>query len=239
MYKRISVLIAFSAFLMTMCTSYDQGGTVASANGLSCQNFTNYGLLTQDQGATCFYVCPDGTVRQPEISEKFSESSPLYSASEEELDAQFCGVALQPTSTIPPLTPATASVPTPSLAPTATTVISPTPEASPTAQPPLLTGAVTLCDEKVAGLISFRMVETAPDLTDRTLTVQIADQETSCAVNPVNTSLLTCDLPSPITFPARIVVSLDGGVVNDFTFDGTGCILIDTPIPALVQTPTP
>ena len=100
----------------------------------------------------------------------------------------------------------------------------------------MLTGSVTLCDEPT-GLISFRMVDTALDLTDRVLTVQISEQQTTCAVNPVNTSLLTCDLPSPISFPVEIVVSLDGAVVNDFTFDGIGCVLIDTPIPALTSTP--
>ena len=236
MHKRVYVLIVFSAFLITMCTTYDQGGPVASVNGLSCQNFTDYGLMTQEQGAVCFYVCPDGTVSQPEILEKFSRSSPLYSASKEDLDAQFCAIAFQPTSTILPVDTNTASVPTPSTAPTSTREVSPTPEVSPTAQPPLLTGSVTLCDEPT-GLISFRMVDTALDLTDRVLTVQISEQETTCAVNPVNTSLLTCDLPSPITFPAEIVVSLDGAVVNDFTFDGIGCVLVDTPVPALTSTP--
>jgi len=28
-------------------------------------------------------------------------------------------------------------------------------------------------------------------------------------------------------------------VVNDFNYDGIGCILVDTPIPALGATPTP
>jgi len=81
-------------------------------------------------------------------------------------------------------------------------------------------------------LISFRIVEPAPDLTDKLVTVQISEQEITCAVNPVNTSLLTCTLPSDVTFPARIVASLDGAVVNDFSYDGIGCILVDTPIPS-------
>lgn len=239
MYKRVSVLIAFSAFLMTMCTTYDQGGTVASANGLSCQNFTDYGLLTQDQGAACFYVCPDGTVRQPEISEKFSESSSLYSASEEELDAQFCGIAQQTTSTISSAVTSTASpgsVSTASPTLTPTGLASPTAEISPTPQSPLLSGNITMCNQTV-NLISFRIVQPSPDLTDKVLTVQISDQETTCEVNPVNTSLLTCDLPVTITFPARVLVTLDGAVVNDFNYDGIGCILVDTAIPNNTQTP--
>jgi hypothetical protein len=81
------------------------------------------------------------------------------------------------------------------------------------------------------------MVESAPDLTDKVLTVQMFEQELACAVNPVNTSLLTCTLPSLVAFPASVFVSLDGAVVNDFTYDGIGCVLIDTPIPALTSTP--
>lgn len=236
---KIKLLLLLSAFLLTMCKNYDQAGPVVAANGLSCQNFIDYGVFSQEEGAECFYACPDGTVRQPVIPGNFSTESTLYSASKQELDSQFCGIASQPTSTIPPVStspPLAASTPSPTLTPTIQ--VSPTAEISPTAQSPLLTGAVTLCDENL-GLISFRMVETAPDLTDKILTVQLAEQETACAVNPVNTSLLTCDLPSPITFPARILVSLDGAVVNDFTYDGIGCILVDTPIPALGSTPTP
>jgi hypothetical protein len=93
-----------------------------------------------------------------------------------------------------------------------------------------------MCDQTV-DLISFRMAETAPDLTDKDLTVQISDQETTCQVNPVNTSLLTCALPGSVSFPARVLVTLDGAVVNDFNYDGTGCILVDTAIPNNTQTP--
>lgn len=220
-----------------MCKTYDQAGPVVSANGLSCQNYTDYGFFAQKQGATCFYACPDGTVRQPDIPGNFSTESTLYSASKGELDSQFCDMASQPTSTIPPVsispTPADLTA-SPSLTPTIQ--VSPTAETSPTAQSPLLTSNVTMCDQTV-DLISFRMVEAAPDLTDKVVTLQISEQETTCTVNPVNTSLLTCDLPSSVTFPARVLVSLDGAVVNDFTYDGIGCILVDTPIPNLTPTP--
>lgn len=244
MPRKIKLLLVFSAFLITMCKTYDQSGTVASANGLSCQNFTDYGSLIPKQGADCFYACPDGTIRQPTIPGKFSAESTLYSASKGELDSQFCGMASAPTSTIPPEITNTplatlGSIPSPTLTLAA--------QASPTlkvttetaiASSPLLTGNVTMCDQNV-DLISFRIAEPAPDLTDKVVTVQISEQETSCAVNPVNTSLLTCTLPSVITFPARVLVSLDGAVVNDFNYDGIGCIIVDTPIPASASTPTP
>jgi hypothetical protein len=239
MPKKISLLLVFSAFLITMCKAYDQSGPVVSPNGLSCQNYTDFGVFSGGQGAECFYSCPDGTIRQPEISGNFSTESTQYSASKGELDAQFCGMASQPTSTELP-----ASTSLPPIAATATLFLTPTLEASPTAeafptaQSPLLTSDVTMCDQTV-DLISFRIVAPAPDLTGKVVTLQVSEQETTCAVNPVNTSLLTCTLPATVTFPARVLVSVDGAVVNDFNYDGIGCILVDTAIPASVSTPTP
>gem|GEM_PF-1245632 len=244
MLGKIRLLLLLSAFLLTMCKSYDQSGPVVAANGLSCQNYTDYGKFSR--GAECFYSCPDGTVREPQLSEKFSSESTLYSASKGELDSQFCDMASQPVSTIPPVStlpllaaptssPTLTSTPQVSATGTVTAEISPTAQAP---QEPLLSGNITMCDQTV-DLISFRMVQPAPDLTNRVVTVQIDEQETTCEVNPVNTSLLTCDLPSPITFPVRVFVSLDGAVVNDFTYDGIGCIIVDTPIPASGPTPTP
>ncbi|HZJ23637.1 MAG TPA: hypothetical protein VFD54_10030 [Anaerolineales bacterium] len=230
MTQKLKILLVLSTFLLSMCRSYDNG-TVASINGLSCQNYTDYGFLTRSEGADCFYVCPDGTVTQPHISENFSGDSSLFTASKEELDSQFCSVSAQATATESlASTSAAASATEPPLE-TATIDASPTAPISPTAAPPLLTGEVTMCDQ-TTDLISFRILDTAPDLTDELVTVQIAEQESTCAINPVNTSLLTCTLPSPLTLPAQVVVSLDGAVVNDFQYDGVGCILVDTPIPS-------
>ncbi len=87
-----------------------------------------------------------------------------------------------------------------------------------------------MCDGAL-NLISFRIVQPPPDLTDKTLTVQIAGLESSCTVNPVNPSLLTCSIPRSMTFPAQVVVHLDGALVNEFSLDGAGCIHIDPPTP--------
>ena len=237
MPKNIYLLLALSAFLITMCRAYDQGGPVVSANGLSCQN---YSVFPGGGGAECFYSCPDKTIRQPVISENFSPDSTLYSASKAELDQQLCGMASAPTATTMPEitdTPLATldSVPSPTV--TAAVEASPTLEAVvPTSSSPLLTSDVTMCDQTV-DLISFRITDTAPDLATSDLTVQISDQETACEVNPVNTSLLTCDLPITITFPARVLVTLDGAVVNDFMYDGIGCIIVDTAIPNNTVTP--
>jgi len=219
MGRKIKLFLAFSALLLTVCKCYDDGGAVTSTNGLSCQNYTDYGFFKWggEERAECFYVCPDKTIRQPDVAGKFSASSPLYSASKADLDSQFCAGVSQPTPTLPPASPS----PTPAASPTAQA--SATAVKSPTPPPPLLTGEVPSCDKSM-NLINFRMVEPAPDLTGKTLTVQISDAESTCAVNPINPSLLTCTSPAPLIFPARVVVRLDGVVVNDFTDDGSGCI---------------
>lgn len=233
---KLFIPFAFSALLLTMCRTYEQAEPVNSIEGLSCQSYTDYRFFEwrgeeyryyiKEEGAECSYICPDGTVRQPAISAKFSASSPLYSASKEELDLQFCGIAVQPTPTEPPVTVTTSPTP----AASATVQASPTAENSPTPLPPLLSGRVTMCDTGI-NLISFRIVEPPPDLTAKTLTVQIAEQESTCAANPTNPSLLTCTIPPSVTFPARVVASLDGTVVNDFIYDGLGCEEISTPMP--------
>jgi hypothetical protein len=111
---------------------------------------------------------------------------------------------------------------------------SPSPLASGTAEivvtgPSLLTGQVTMCDTG-GDLISFRIVQPLPDLTGKTLAVEIAEQESACYINQVNPSLMTCTLPAGVVFPARVVVNLDGAVVSDFTYSGLGCTQITTPL---------
>ena len=87
-----------------------------------------------------------------------------------------------------------------------------------------------MCDTGAA-LISFRMIEPVSDLTGKTLSTQIDAQESTCFINPTNPSLMTCTIPADVTFPASVVVSLDGLVVNDFIFDGIGCAELTTPMP--------
>jgi len=108
--------------------------------------------------------------------------------------------------------------------------VSPTSEIIATLPPPLLLGEVTTCDPSRLS-INFRMVESPPDLTDKDLEVQIADQEASCFVNSVNPSLLTCTITDYVTFPVIVVVRLDGAVVNEFPLSGSGCDLDATPTP--------
>lgn len=231
MFRKLNLLAAISVLLMTtMCTFYDQGGAVISPNGLSCQTQTDYEIFNQQQTAQCYYQCPDGTSRQPEIPGEFSVSSPLYSASKEELDAQFCGELLRPTPTRPSATMSPTLAVAATDPPTETASPSSTAEIPAIEQPPLLAGDVTMCDVAIS-LINFRMIEPVPDLAGKDLEVRIAGQRTTCAVNAVNTSLLTCTIPPSVTFPAQVVVRLDNAVVNDFIFDGLGCAKISTAFP--------
>lgn len=84
-------------------------------------------------------------------------------------------------------------------------------------------------------LINFRLLEPAPALILSNLTVEIADRESPCYVNPTNPSLLTCRIPNNISFPVHVVVTLDGAVVNDFEYSGTGCSILTTPTPSKIR----
>jgi hypothetical protein len=223
---KLFLVLAFSALLSTMCRFYDQGERVTPINGLSCQAYTEYfgeGSVISN-GLECYYTCPREVAGPLDF-----ETDPSLSTSKEDLDRTLCS------ATTPQLT---ATEPVETVSPTpvasATAQASPTTGISPTAQSPLLTGEVTMCDGAL-NLISFRIVQPPPDLTDKTLTVQIAGLESTCAVNPVNPSLLTCSIPRSMTFPVQVVVHLDGALVNELSFDGVGCIHIDTPTPPPVQ----
>ena len=245
MRGKITLFLLFSAFLLTMCKNYTNEPSTYR-NGLSCRNYINYrffewrgekyNFYVSEEGADCSYVCPDGRTKQTNISGSVSQ---LYAASVEELDAQFCGVPIPPTPTAlePLLTAFPVSTGTPTATPASTLIATATTRISPTAmlpsvtEAPVLAGTVSMCD--LGGkLINFRILATAPDLTGKTLNVQIAEQESTCYVNPTNPSLLTCIIPNDISFPARIVVTLDGALVNDFEYSGLGCTVLTTPTPA-------
>lgn len=224
MSRKLKSLLVFSALLLTMCRFYDGGERVAPVNGLSCQGYTDYFKqgLGSSKGLECYYTCSDKVIVGP------FDLALDPSSSKEELDRQFCSITPQVTSLSTPTELAATTTPPPAVSPTAQA--SATAAIPPTSEVPLLTGEVTMCDQ-TTDLISFRIAESAPDVTGKNLAVKISELEMSCTVNPVNTSLLTCTLPATVTFPTRVVVSLEGAVVNDFTYDGVGCILVDTPIP--------
>jgi hypothetical protein len=232
---KTKVILLLSAVLLTMCKNY-ANESITYGNGLSCRSYVDhrffesngseYRFYVTKEGADCTYTCPDGTAQQTAIS---GSVSPLYGASSEELDVQFCGGA----TPAPTSTPTTAESSTPAAEPSGTPISSPTLAAWRTAAvtaESLLEETVSMCD--LGGkLINFRLIAPASELTAEDLEVQIGSQKSTCYVNPTNPSLLTCMLPNNISFPARVVVSLEGAVVNDFVYSGTGCAILTTPTP--------
>ncbi|MDQ3007426.1 MAG: hypothetical protein M3R47_18825 [Chloroflexota bacterium] len=208
------LLLVFFTLFVTMCSSSTQVEPFKPIDGLSCGTSTS-------NGVACSYTCPDG-----ETVVDFDED-PSLSATKGDLDRLFCGVVFPtftPVATLVPSSPTPAETATLQASATAAITI------SPTSGSPLLTGQVTMCDTG-SNLISFRIVTPALDLAGKTVTIVIADQESSsCTVNATNTSLLTCTIPPSVTFPAQVVVSLDGAVVNDFIHEGIGCTQITTPV---------
>ena len=226
------LLLLLSALLLTMCKNY-ANESIGYRNGLSCTNYVDYRFFEWDgneynfyttaEGADCTYMCPNGVSRPVAISGSIST---FYAASTDELDVQFCGAAPASTST-----PLATDSPTPEVESSPTVASSPTLAATATilaTADPLLAETVSMCD--LGGkLINFRLLAPASELTVEGLEVQIADQESVCYVNPTNPSLLTCTLPNDISFPAQVVVTVDGAVVNDFLYTGIGCSVLTTP----------
>lgn len=227
MRKKLKLFVVFASLLVTtMCRSYSDGVPISSIEGLSCRNYTAYFEegLGISQGLECNYVCPDKTVGPLDFN-----VDPSLLVTKGDLDRIYCGIEPQFTPTALSASASPTPVESPTLALSPTAQASATPEVATTAQSPLLTGSVTMCDTGV-NLISFRIAQPPPDLTGKTLTAQIAEQESSCFVNPTNPSLMTCTIPAGVTFPAHVVVSVDGAVANDFVYDGLGCTQISTPV---------
>ena len=222
-HMKKKLLLAFYALVLTMCRSYSQAVPVNSIDELSCRPYTDYSGQGVSRGIECSYTCPNGETAGP----RDFDSDPSLSATKGDLDLLFCGIeppTFTPAATLVSDSPTPAETPTVQASATATTTVTIAPTGS-----PLFTGQVTMCDTG-GNLISFRIVDPAPDLTGKTVTIEIAGQENSCEINPVNPSLMTCTMPPGLVFPASVVVRLDGAVLNELTLDGTGCDEITTPV---------
>ena len=217
MRKKLIFFLVFSAFLLPMCGTAPARQLANPIEGLSCR-----ASGSSAQGMECFYSCPEGTV-----GPILFDGDPSLSLSKGDFDRRYCDIAPQFTSTAP----STAS-PSPTSSPTL--VESATVAVPVTGDDPFLAGTASMCD--LGGkLINFRIVPTAPDITGKSIEVQIAEQDSSCFVNPTNPDLLTCSIPNDISFPAHVVVSLEGAVVNDFLYSGVGCAILTTPTPSKIR----
>jgi hypothetical protein len=209
MRTRLILFVVFSSFLLTMCGTGPEKQLANPIDGLSCRAYAGSVRVLE-----CTYTCPDKTV-----GPILFEGDPSLSLSKGDFDRRYCDIAPQSTSPEPPPTASPSPTSSPTRAATATPLIS---------AEPLLAETVSMCD--LGGkLINFRLLEPAPELTLEALEVLIADQESPCYVNPTNPALLTCTIPNDISFPAHVVVTFDGAIVNDFVYSGVGCSILTTP----------
>ena len=185
------------------------------------------GLSCQGSAASmeCYYTCPEETVGPLRF-----DGDPSLSLSKGDFDRRYCEAAPEVTSTVPPASPSPSPSPTiPSTEEASATAVVPV-----TSQDPFLSETISMCD--LGGkLINFRLLAPVEDLMVEGLEVQLADQESTCYVNPTNPSLLTCILPNDIGFPAHVLVSLNGTVVHDFMYSGVGCSILTTPTPSKIR----
>lgn len=95
---------------------------------------------------------------------------------------------------------------------------------------PVLTGKVAECSLSRDGYISFLL---ANALTEETFTAGIRltlnGEEVDCR-NAGNTmNLLICRLPSGTQFPVQVIVTVGDVTTDDFSYDGSACVLHPTP----------
>lgn len=118
---------------------------------------------------------------------------------------------------------------------TATTTPIPTDTPPPSALPaapalqPYLSGAVTVCN-LTKSYINFVIDPNAPDLTGKTYAVTINNIPANCAVASNNSEIFSCAIPQNTTFPADIILTVDGTELNNISFDG-GICTTTAPIP--------
>ncbi len=158
-------------------------------------------------------MCPDGSTRGP-----LDVSDPVHPS---ELDQSkvsvYCGVRfLTPTATLASPT----ATETSSVAATASTPQTPTITFTPAPIVPLLTGNMTGCGSLgTSWWVNLRLADPHPEIIGKNLQVTIGEAPATCGINQGNLSLLTCYGAKGITYPASVVVKLDGVEVNNFTIN--------------------
>jgi hypothetical protein len=210
--RNIILTMILFTFTIVMCRCYyDDVGAVQLPSGSTCRAYRNYEIFNSGSGFECSLVCPDGRASNkidvPDL------------ASLETLRATLCGLPVSsPTLTIasPTLTE------TISVAETASTPLTPTITSTPAPVLPLLTGQMTGCGNlgspaEPAWWVNLRLAEPHLDIIGKNLEVTIGGIPSPCGINQGNPSLLTCFASKGITYPAPVVVKLEGVEVNNFT----------------------
>ncbi len=87
---------------------------------------------------------------------------------------------------------------------------------------PVLAGSVSTCDTGL-GFINFPLADPLPDLTDKNLEVIINGYKVNCTIAGSRNQLLSCSLPTDMTFPLRVGTTVDSVQVDSFSFSGATC----------------
>ncbi|MBL8101710.1 MAG: hypothetical protein JNM02_04200 [Anaerolineales bacterium] len=256
--RRRALFFVFTAILVTVCRcSPDIFGSNASpimfADGSrvgSCKFYTEYADTAEGGGMpasrsvwACTLTCPDNSqvkfdlYSQPPFSIPVDEKTAFLS--------QYCSaeamVKAEPS-------------PTATAAPTDT--LTPAPEGAQEqpiiVQPPnllirqpLLSGDVTAC-YTTEGFINFTLFQPVLDINGKDVALSINGTQVKCSIPANNPSLYSCSLPAGTKFPAKIIVTVDGNEVNNFSFDGATCVKTEpskesdpaTQPPAATEPPT-
>ncbi len=168
-------------------------------------------------GETCNIPCPDGSVQKVDMPD-VPDPQFLNSHTTSEIQAMYC----------PGLATATATA-TVTSTPGATSTATSTPTKRPTATPaPYLSGDVTTCN-LTDRYINFPIDPNAADISGLDFEVTIGGVPSTCNVPSSNANILSCTFSQGQTFPAQVIVSVDGFITNDFTFDGGICVT--NPVP--------
>jgi hypothetical protein len=216
-YRYSRLIFLFTALITVMCqcqmTNRDQ-----KIAGHDCKFTGSYDTDTSLHDGTFDCKNPDGSMLtcpytgQPVTNSKISlhnESSGRMS------DEQFwarlgCSPASASSST---------PIPTATAQPTATSTLVPTA----TLVTALLSGDVSACD-LTSGFINFRLATISPLVNESDIALTINGSQVSCSFAGSDNSLLSCPLPTGVTFPAQIDVKVANASTDNFSYDGASCV---------------
>jgi hypothetical protein len=206
-------------------------------------------MLKQGETMTCHatYTVTDQDIANGGVTNKatatgdFTSQDCLYSTSKDYYKCDLTNAKHTVTASASAVVTVYGTAPTDTETPTPTAT-EPPPSATPTQSlPPILLGDVSYCDPllhlmNMPFVNGFSPLNYKHDVTMNGLPV-------NCQVNGSNSKLLTCSYPASLVFPATIQVSINGIVVNQFTFNGASCVVppqpTKKPAPSAGCTPLP
>ena len=225
------LFLVFTALMVTVCRcSFDRGTPVIisfdDGTNMKCVQFIDYlpnwsSIGNSSSTYDCSLPCPDGSivpfseVSSPELIQAAAEDGKVPASVLQSLQKEYCSAASLIKAT------ATATV-------TSTSV--PTKTATPATVSPVITGEVTACDVR-AKYINLRLSQPQIDFSANIVTIKINGVSSECVIPSVNSTVLSCTLPQPQTFPINIEILVNGRPASNFSFDNSVCGFKDPSAP--------